>query len=178
MVATETVSLSHRQPGQATNQPANKYQRVRDGLANLRNLDPKELRLQWEQVYGAAPPPRAGRELMVLALGWELQAKAYSGLNRQTRDTLSHLITNLRAGRELTSGATRQNNKLVAGVTLVREWHGTAHQVLVLENGFGWNGKVWRSLSQIAREITGARWNGPAFFGLRSKKQVNRGSDA
>jgi len=61
-------------------------------------------------------------------------------------------------------------------MSLVREWHGTIHQVLVVEKGFVWNDTVWNSLSSIAREITGTRWNGPAFFGLRSKRvMVERG---
>jgi hypothetical protein len=130
-----------------------------------------ELRASWARVYGALPPPRAGREILTLAIEWQRQALDQGGLNRWTREEITRLQENLKEGRDVASGVARQS-ELSPGVTLIREWNDTTHQVLVLEGGFAWQGKVWKSLSEIAREITGTRWNGPAFFGLRSKKRA------
>ena len=115
---------------------------------------------------------------MMLALGWRAQAKVDGGFNRQTRESLARLTANMKAGRGLMSGTASVQPSLTPGTSLVREWHGTLHQVQVLDKGFVWNDKVWNSLSAIAREITGARWNGPAFFGLRSKRLSNQKEQA
>ena len=139
-------------------------------LAELGDMDKEELRSCWLKAYGCAPPPRLGSDMMILALGWRVQAKDEGGYNRETRDCLSRLITNLKAGKDVNSGALAIQSSLNPGMSLVREWRGRVHQVQVLDKGFVWNDKVWNSLSAIAREITGARWNGPAFFGLRTKK--------
>lgn len=137
-------------------------------LTKLANLGSAALRVRWEQIYGRPPSSRISKDFMMLALGWVVQSKVQGGLSRQSREHLTKLTSGLKAGKELVLGSGSRGH-LSPGVTLVREWHGTTHQVLVLEHGYGWQGKTWRSLSQIAREITGARWNGPAFFGLRSK---------
>ena len=142
------------------------------GVSELRGLDKTQLRRQWLRTYGSAPPARLSQDMLLLALGWQAQAKSGRGYNRETRDCLSQLIANFKAGKDLMSGAPPVQSNLTPGMTLVREWHGTIHLVQVLEKGFVWNDKVWNSLSSIAREITGARWNGPAFFGLRSKRIV------
>jgi hypothetical protein len=139
-------------------------------LAELYDLDKAELRDCWKLAYDSAPPPRLGCDTMMLALGWRVQAKANGGFNRDTRGNLARLIANMKAGRGITSGGPSIQPRLTPGTSLVREWHGAIHQVQVLDKGYVWNDKVWNSLSAIAREITGARWNGPAFFGLRSKR--------
>lgn len=140
------------------------------GVSKLRGLNKVELRCRWQQEFGSAPPTRLSQDMLLLALGWQAQAKSGHGYNRETRDYLSRLIADFKAGKDLMSGAPPAQSNLNPGVSLVREWRGTLHQVQVLEKGFVWNDKVWNSLSSIAREITGARWNGPAFFGLRSKR--------
>ena len=145
-----------------------------DAFAKLDGLDKSELRHRWQLVFGSAPPPRLGRDMMLLALGWNSQAKADGGFNRETREYLARLIANMKAGRDINSGVASVQPSLTPGTSLVREWHGTLHQVQVLDKGYVWNDKVWNSLSAIAREITGARWNGPAFFGLRSKRAVGK----
>ena len=147
---------------------------MRGGLLELGELDRSELRNRWHRAYGFAPPPRLGRDMMLLALGWMAQAKINGGFDRETRQYLARLIANLKAGKEFNSGVSKIHSSLNPGMSLVREWHGTVHQVQVLDKGFVWNDKVWHSLSAIAREITGARWNGPAFFGLRSKRVMDK----
>lgn len=137
-------------------------------LAELEDLGSAALRVRWEQIYGRPPSSRISKDFMILALGWVVQSKIQGGLSRQSREHLAKLTSDFKAGRDLALGSGARGC-LAPGVTLVREWYGATHQVLVLDKGFSWQGKTWRSLSQIAREVTGARWNGPAFFGLRTK---------
>jgi len=135
----------------------------------------RTLRDQWVKAFGAAPPPHAARDLLVLALAWNMQAKTSVGLSRWARAEINRLRTDLKHGKDLNFGGA-PNSGLNPGATLIREWNGRAYQVLVLETGFAWEGRVWNSLSEIARHITGARWNGPAFFGLRTAKRRSAGA--
>jgi len=127
-------------------------------LAALPVLDGKALRERWLALM-ACPPPRVSPKLLRLALAWELQAAVHGGLSRRTRQRLDQLA----AGRSATQEAK-------PGMRLVREWGGTLHVVTIGEDGvIAWNGRDWRSLSEVARAITGTRWSGPAFFGLKRK---------
>lgn len=128
-------------------------------LAALAELDGKALRERWLALMDR-PVPRVSPKLLRLALAWELQAMEHGGLSRRTRQRLDQLAT----GRSTTQEAK-------PGMRLVREWGGTLHVVTVGEDGvIAWNGRAWRSLSEVARAITGTRWSGPAFFGLKSRK--------
>ena len=98
--------------------------------------------------------------MLRLALGYELQAKALGGLSRSAQQRLDQAAT-----------AKTQTRSTTPGMRLVREWQGKVHIVTIGETGeVEWNGKVWRSLSEVARAITGTRWSGPAFFGLKERK--------
>ena len=136
---------------------------------DLAELDLDDLRKRWLTAHGNPPPPRAGRELLELGVGWYLQSKAHGGIERATRQQLAEMVGDVRAGRE--RGITKSRSDLTPGTTLVREWNDRTYQVQVLETGYLFENRVWRSLSEIAREITGARWNGPKFFGLRQKQK-------
>ena len=104
--------------------------------------------------------PRISRALLCHALAWELQAQVYGGLPRKAQQRLDQLG----AARTETADAR-------PGMRLVREWNGTLHVVTIEEDGsISWNGRKWDSLSKVAREITGTRWSGPAFFGLKKRK--------
>jgi hypothetical protein len=97
--------------------------------------------------------------LLRLALAWEIQARAYGGLSRETRRTLDQL-----------AAAKTRTTSVSPGMRLVREWNGRAHVVVVGDDGvIRWDEREWRSLSEVARAITGTRWSGPAFFGLKRK---------
>ena len=129
-----------------------------EALVGLAAMPTTELREAWARVTGR-PVPKVSPGLLRLALAWETQAKAYGGLSRATRQKLDQLA----AGRTLTSTAK-------PGMRLVREWNGTLHVVMVGEDGIiRWNDRVWKSLSEVARAITGTRWSGPAFFGLKKR---------
>lgn len=125
-------------------------------LARLERLSPAELRTRWVELTGAVVP-NVSPSLLRSALAWEIQARAFGGLTRETTRKLDQLA------RGLTRTTATQ-----PGMRLVREWQGTAHVVTVDEGGtVRWDGRDYRSLSEVARAITGTRWSGPAFFGLK-----------
>lgn len=123
-------------------------------LEALEGLDLDELRRHWRSRYG--PPPRLrSPELLRLCLAWRLQAEARGGLDQQTRRLLNRAT---RTGAEA---------RLAPGTTLHREWEGRIITVTAEAEGFRHEGGLHASLSSIARQVTGVRWNGPRFFGLR-----------
>lgn len=125
-------------------------------LAAIPDLPWPELREHWTAVTGR-PVPRIKQGLLRLALAWELQARRYGGVSRRTEQYLERL------GRPA-------QGKAPASLKLVREWRGVLHTVEIdAEQQVHWNGQQWRSLSEVARAITGTRWSGPAFFGLKQK---------
>jgi hypothetical protein len=131
---------------------------VDDQLAALPSLSSAELRERWTRLTGA-PVPRISPALLRLALAWEIQARAHGGLSRIAQQRLAQI-----------AGARTRTAPAQAGMRLVRTWNGVAHVVVVSEDQvIRWNGRDWRSLSEVARAITGTRWSGPAFFGLRKK---------
>jgi hypothetical protein len=135
------------------------------GLAKLR-LD--ELRDEWvRQVRRPAPGCRSADVLRGL-LAWTIQAKADGGISADTRRHLRELDAR---GRPDGHFPRRKVSRLMPGTVLTREWHGALHKVFVLEDGFAYNGARFDDLSSIARAITGARWSGPRFFGLKRAEE-------
>ena len=131
---------------------------VEQEVAALATLSPAHLRERWQQLTGSIAP-KVSPSLLRLALAYELQAKEYGGLSRQTQQRLAQL-----------AAAKTQTRDVQPGMRLMREWNGTVHVVSVDENNtIHWNGGTWGSLSEVARAITGTRWSGPAFFGLKRK---------
>jgi hypothetical protein len=127
-------------------------------LAALADLPPAQLRERWVKVT-AKPLPRISPGLLRLALAWELQAKVHGGLPRRVSQKL-----------EQVASARTRTRDVHPGMHLAREWNGKVHVVTVGEDGVvRWNDAEWKSLSEVARTITGTRWSGPAFFGLKSK---------
>lgn len=131
---------------------------VEEEVTALATMSPAQLRERWKQVTGAVVP-KVSPSLLRLALAYELQAKAYGGLSRKTQQRLAQMAT-----------AKTRTQDVRPGMRLVREWAGTVHVVDVDESSvIHWNGRAWGSLSEVARAITGTRWSGPAFFGLKRK---------
>lgn len=128
----------------------------------LDQLSDAELRREWLRLWGVVPPRRLRRDLLLLGLAWRLQAEAEGGLRAATERCLLNL-----AEKGGAPAFPAPPIPLKPGTRLLREWRGEAHEVEVLPQGFGWRGARYASLSEIAREITGARWSGPRFFGLR-----------
>lgn len=131
-------------------------------LAELGALSRQELVERWEKRFGHRPPKACGRALLELAEAYALQAAVFGGL----KPGLRRQLDGDRVKRSSSMGGSTESRRLSPGTRLVREWNGRTHHVDVIEKGFVWNGKKHKSLSAIAREITGARWSGPRFFGL------------
>lgn len=130
-------------------------------ITQLATLSSAELRARWSAEVGSEVPI-ISPALLRLALAWEMQAQAYGGFSRETTRTLDQLA------RGLTKTAPIQPD-----MRLVREWNGKTHVVTISRDKIiRWDGREWRSLSEVARAITGTRWSGPAFFGLRKKVET------
>ncbi|ANY19607.1 hypothetical protein A6F68_01088 [Tsuneonella dongtanensis] len=128
-------------------------------LAALATMSPAQLRERWAEV-SRKPLPRLSPAMLRLALAYELQAKVLGGLSRAVQQRLDQAAT-----------AKSHTRSASPGMRLVREWQGKVHIVTIGEDGeVEWNGQTWRSLSEVARAITGTRWSGPAFFGLKQRK--------
>jgi Protein of unknown function (DUF2924) len=134
-------------------------------LTQLGGLDGESLKQRWRDLYGAEPPPRVSRSLLRQAIAYRLQENALGGLKPSIRQLLQRVAA---AGPAINTASER---RLKPGAVLLREWHGNTHQVTVMEDGVRFRGRRYRSLSQVARVITGARWSGPLFFGLKSAAQ-------
>ena len=135
-------------------------------LAGLADLDTASLRCEWRRLYRSHPPVHIRRDLLTLAIAWKLQERVYGGLTAAQKHKLAGLAEELRTNGDLSGSP---SIRVKPGMRLVREWRGETHSVLVLEDGFEWNGERHPSLSAIAREITGTLWSGPRFFGLRRR---------
>jgi hypothetical protein len=138
---------------------------VEQRLAEIDQLDLSSLRAAWAAGFGAAASAHLSRDLLRRAVAYRLQEQEEGGLRPATLRRLRRLAEDLRAGAgvKVTSTPTLQ-----PGVRLMREWNGETHMIEVLADGFSWRGAAYQSLSAIARAITGVRWSGPRFFGLRS----------
>lgn len=132
-------------------------------LARLEELSPTELKEEWARQYHA-PTPKISPAVLRLGLGYRLQEQKLGGLSREAR-----LLLRQHTKAETEPATAPKPRKLTAGTRLVRDWHGVGHTVTVLEKGFEYEGRTWRSLSAIAKAITGTHWNGPRFFGLTER---------
>jgi hypothetical protein len=134
-------------------------------IEGLRSLSREQLNQRWRELFASERPPRVSRELMIKALAYRLQEKTLGGLKPATRRLLESWG---RKNGEPSLPTQPVNTQLKAGTVLVREWHGTTHRVTVSDDGYRFDSKRYRSLSEIARTITGSRWSGPLFFGLKA----------
>jgi hypothetical protein len=143
-------------------------QSLEDEIAQLRGLDLDGLQARWHSVIGRHAPPHLPKHLLLRILAYRLQVVALGNLDRAT----IRLLEKLAGG-----GGSRQNKApsvplpgegaVKSGTLLMREWNGVQYRVMALDEGFAWNGRTYRSLSEVARAITGTRWSGPRFFGTR-----------
>jgi DUF2924 family protein len=137
-------------------------------IARLRGLDVGVLRARWHTVFGRRAPPHLPRHLLFRILAYRHQADHLGDLDPDTRRLLDRSGPPVQVGR-LAADLNRRRPELRPGTFLVRELDGHMHRVMVLADGFAWNGQTYRSLSKVAFAMTGTRWNGPRFFGLRDK---------
>jgi hypothetical protein len=135
-------------------------------IARLRDLAVGELRSRWHNVFGRPPHFHLPRHLLFRVLAYRLQADVLGDLDGESERLLDRSVSPEDAGQRAVA---RRTADLRPGTMLAREWNGQMHRVAVLADGFAWNGKTYPSLSKVAFAITGTRWNGPKFFGLRDK---------
>jgi hypothetical protein len=147
---------------------ADKVERLARDLAGLPHLDRHALKQRWKELYGIEPPSHIRRPLMVQAIAYRMQEKVLGGLKPHVRRLLSRVADDVAAGRAVVPPSSR---KIKTGTRLLREWQGVTHEVIVLEDGILFRGERYGSLSEVARLITGARWSGPLFFGLKGKSR-------
>jgi Protein of unknown function (DUF2924) len=133
------------------------------------------MKTRWRSLYGSEAPARFSRDLLMRAVAYRMQERAMGGLNPTTRRLF---------GRIAAAAYPRRPVKMVplgtpkGGAILIREWHGVKHKVVVQEGGFSFRGQLYRSLSAVARLITGSRWSGPLFFGLKQRMKMEAGDGA
>ena len=157
-------------------------------IAALGDLDVQGLRLRWRRLFRKPAPPHLPRYLLLRIIAYRIQANAYGDLDRETVRFLDRIAREREKRRA--SGEIRrtkasppippvpEKHSLKPGTILVREHEGMLHKVTVVNGGFAWNETTYRSLSEIARAITGTNWNGPRFFGLRDKTKSKRSAPA
>ena len=138
-------------------------------IEELQEATSANLKQRWRALYGTAVPRRISRDLLIRALAYRIQEQALGGLKPSTRRLLAKVAADASARRPIQ--VTPEPPTLKSGTVLLREWHGTRHQVIVRENGIVFNGKQYKSLSQVAYRITGTKWSGPLFFGLKANRQ-------
>ena len=138
-------------------------------LAALKAMSVNELKAEWQALFNA-PAPNNSRTFLEGRLAYRIQELTYGGPDKQTRRLLDLLADEVE-GTLTRKGQIADPRNPVVGTKLIREWDGTAHTVTVLKDGFDWGGQRYKSLSAVARAITGTRWNGYRFFGLRERKR-------
>jgi hypothetical protein len=144
---------------------------VEEEIAHLRGLDLKGLRSRWQSVFRRPAPAHLTRHLLVAVIAYRLQADCFGDLDHQTKQVLDRTIAK-EAGPAMSSRLAsfdQKRTELKPGTVLVREWDRQSQRVMVMADGFAWNGQTYDSLSKVAFAITGTKWNGPRFFGLRDK---------
>src|SRR5229473_1472659 len=145
---------------------------IEDEIVHLRSLDLKGLRARWQSVLQRPAPGHLPRHLLFAIIAYRIQADRFGDLDHETRQLLD------RTGAKESSTAMsarlvsfdQKRTELTPGTVLVREWDRQSQRVMVMPDGFAWNGQTYDSLSKVAFAITGTNWNGPRFFGLRNKE--------
>jgi hypothetical protein len=146
---------------------------VEDEIAHLRGLDLGGLRARWQSVFQRSAPVHLTRHLLFAIIAYRVQADRFGDLDHSTRQVLDRTDAN-EAGPATSArlaSLDQKRTKLTPGTALVREWDRQSQRVMVLADGFAWNGQTYDSLSKVAFAITGTKWNGPRFFGLRDKEE-------
>jgi hypothetical protein len=145
---------------------------VEDEIAHLRGLDLGGLRARWQSVFQRPAPAHLTRHLLFTVIAYRLQADRFGDLDHKTKQVLDRTVAK-EAGPAMSARLAsfdQKRTELSPGTVLVREWDRQSQRVMVMADGFAWNGETYDSLSKVAFAITGTRWSGPRFFGLRDKE--------
>ena len=139
-------------------------------LAALKDMTVPQLKAEWEKLFAAAPPNNS-RTFLEQRLAYRIQELTYGGFSKPVTRLLDALADEVE-GKKVRKTVIADPRNPVTGTKLVREWDGAEHVVTVLQDGFDWQGRRYKSLSAVARDITGTQWNGYRFFGLRENKRA------
>ena len=143
-----------------------------DEIAHLRGLDLRGLRSRWQSVFQRRARAHLTRHLLFSIIAYRLQADRFGDLDRATLQMLDRTVAK-ETGPAMSvrlASFDQKRTELTPGTVLVRDWDRRSQRVMVMADGFTWNGQTYDSLSKVAFAITGTRWNGPRFFGLRDKQ--------
>lgn len=140
-------------------------------IARLPDFGLEELRLRWKSLFGHPAPKSLRRIFLARAIAYQMQVAAYGGLSDSTKRRLREIATAVRRGDANAAGIGSQSRP---GTQLIRQWRNVTHTVTALNDGYEWDGKVYGSLSAIAKAITGTNWNGFAFFGVKRASLSNK----
>jgi len=143
--------------------------RLASEAGSLAGLDTDALRQRWAELYATAPAPRISRDVLIRGVAYRIQEEEFGGVSKSCRRELRRLAEELRDSGSIPAS---HGQAFKPGTKLIWEWKGKVHEVIIVGDGYLWAGKQYRSLSQIARSITGTRWSGPRFFGLEAEKQA------
>ena len=135
-------------------------------VADLQEMDASELKQRWRELFDSEPPAY-GRSFMMKRLAYRIQELAYGGVPGEVQNQMDRIVHAGGYDGVAAKGYAKKSTGPIPGTLLIREWKGRRHEVVVMENGFEYGGRPFRSLSAVAAHITGTKWNGPAFFGLR-----------
>jgi len=149
--------------------------RIAAEIKKLEEVSTAQLKERWHRKWPVQLPKQVSRELLVLSLAGDLQATEFGGLPRELQRQIDALASDLKRTGKIDGNAPI---RIKPGTRLVREWQGERHEVTVLEKRFAYKNKRFDSLSEIAREITGTRWSGPVFFGLKKVSRPRAAADA
>jgi hypothetical protein len=158
-------STNHQEACRDSGRPSRSGQLAAE-MMRLTQASAHDLRIEWRRFYRADPPNRLSRDMLLRGVLYKVQEQAHGGLSRRAKRIL-HLLADKHAA--LGDDARDPSGLLKPGARVMREWRGRTFSVGVHEDGFDYDGRRYRSLTQIAEEITGAHWSGPRFFGLRDK---------
>lgn len=132
-------------------------------IARLESLTKDDLRAEWRRLHQTLPPRRLSRDILLRGIAYKVQEDAFGGLSKA-------ILRKLQPTEASPEKKRSPRPSFKPGTRLVREWHGVAHTVVILADGVEWRGQRYRSLSVVAREITGAHWSGPRFFGIKAER--------
>ena len=144
---------------------------LEDEIRRLPDLSLGELRNRWKVLFGNPAPVSLRRKFLARAVAYQMQVEAHGGLSNSAKRRLREIADAVRRGNPDAAGVTRQ---IRPGTQMIRQWRTETHIVTALSQGFEWNGQTYRSLSAVAKEITGTNWNGYAFFGIKRASMANK----
>src|SRR6185437_11568585 len=150
--------------------PTSRDKKLEAEIRRLPDLSLEELRSRWKALFGHPAPRSLRRRFLVRAVGYQMQVEAYGGLSTSTKKRLRAIASAVRQGNPDAAGI----RTIRPGTQMLRQWRDQTHTVTALTDGFEWDGKTYKSLSAIAKQITGTSWNGYAFFGIKRSPPGNK----